>query len=234
MDLLLRLAAPESWDRPGASLALRFGWIAATNTAPVLDEVARIVGDLRSEFLRSVVVDAEVVEGPADLAGRLAGPEDEGFLLSEAERTALDAAIAAGEARVETRLRSVSLAGGRKAVSALRERAYLEDFEVEIAQKATIANPILQRLQEGTVLDVEPVVTCAGDAVHACVRFTRAAAEDPIRQVPTPFGDLDAPVLHLVRLRADVHLPLGRTGVVGAGADGDRGFLLLLTCRVAE
>jgi hypothetical protein len=73
-----------------------------------------------------------------------------------------------------------------------------------------------------------------GDAVHARVRFARTRAEDPVRQAPTPFGDLDAPCLHVLRLCTDVRLPLGRTGVVGAGTDGDRAFVLLLTCRLAE
>ena len=44
-------------------------------------------------------------------------------------------------------------------LSVLNQVAYVQDFNVEIAQGASIADPIVNVVQDGVVLDVRPVVS---------------------------------------------------------------------------
>ena len=44
-------------------------------------------------------------------------------------------------------------------LSVLNQVAYVQDFNVEIAQAASIADPIVNIVQDGVTLDVRPVVS---------------------------------------------------------------------------
>jgi hypothetical protein len=69
--------------------------------------------------------------------------------------TALPLLVAAGPS-AGTALRRSGLPGGatRGHVAVIHQQSYIRDFDVEVAQAAMIANPVVGVIQSGTVLDV--------------------------------------------------------------------------------
>ena len=62
--------------------------------------------------------------------------------------------VLAGPLAGTPRLANGGNTGVRAHMYALTQRAYIEDFDVEIAQAAAVANPIVGRVDDGVVLDV--------------------------------------------------------------------------------
>ena len=113
-----------------------------------------------------------------------------------------------------------------------RERSYLADYEVEIAEDAVTSNPIVQRVLAGVVLNVNAGLSSTGDSATLGVRFSRTWLTDPLRVVKTQNGEIQVPELRVVRLRTDLEVPFGATAVVGSAGDAGRRTLLLLTPRL--
>jgi tetratricopeptide (TPR) repeat protein len=70
----------------------------------------------------------------------------------------------------------------RATLEVLNKVAYVADYDVEIAQAANIANPIIQYVVEGVVLDVKPVVSADRRFVTMELRPTTA---ELVRPIPT-------------------------------------------------
>ncbi len=227
LELVRQAVAPESWNREGSSLEVRSGALIARAPEPVLDSVGALMGVLARELLWTVEVEAEVLAVDADVAVV-------GVLLDDAAAAGLEAARAQGRARTLERARVTSMHGARNTVSVGRERTYLADYDVEIAEDSVIANPVLQRLQTGITLDVAPAPSSTGDSAVLSVRFGRCVAEEPLRVVTTCVGPVQAPATSVFSLRTDLDVPFGRTAVVGAATDGPgrSRTLVLLTPRL--
>lgn len=226
VELLRACVAPDSWSREGASLEVRTSTLIARAPEGVLQAIARVLGTLKRELLWSVEVDAEVLT--LDERVSLGA---EGLLSDEAQQT-LAQALAAGAATTLDRVRLTSMHGARNALRSGRERAYLMDYDVEIAEDATISNPILQHVFAGVVLDIQPALSSTGDSATLAVRFSRTALEEPVRSFESTAGPIQAPVLRVFSLRTDVDVPFGRTAMVGSASEGGSRTVLLLTPRL--
>ena len=73
----------------------------------------------------------------------------------------------------------------RANVSVLNQVSYVQDYEVEIAQASNIANPVIQTIQDGVVLDVRPVVSADRRFVTLELRPTVALLTRPIATFST-------------------------------------------------
>ncbi|MFV1958694.1 MAG: hypothetical protein ACC662_04705, partial [Planctomycetota bacterium] len=113
----------------------------------------------------------------------------------------------------------------RANVSVLNQVAYVQDYEVEIAQASNIANPVIQTIQDGVVLDVRPVVSSDHRFVTLELRPTVALLTRPIATFSTSLASgpvtasapvvLQIPELQVSRVRTTVVIPDGGTLLLG-------------------
>ena len=77
---------------------------------------------------------------------------------------------------------------GSANVQMLNQLAYIRDFDVEVAQAATIGDPIVGRIEEGVVLDVRPIVSADRRYLTLELRPTVASLVRPIPTFSTLLG----------------------------------------------
>jgi len=108
----------------------------------------------------------------------------------------------------------------RANIAVLNQIAYVKDFDVEIAQAASIADPIIDVVQDGVVLDVRPVVSADRRFVLMELRPTVATLQRPIREQTTTLGSqnsvaIQLPEVDIQRVRTTVPMPDGGTVMLG-------------------
>jgi type II secretory pathway component GspD/PulD (secretin) len=108
----------------------------------------------------------------------------------------------------------------RANIAVLNQVAYVKDFDVEIAQGASIADPIIDVVQDGVVLDVRPVVSADRRFILMELRPTVATLQRPIRNESTTLGSqnsvtIQLPEVDIQRVRTTVPMPDGGTVLLG-------------------
>jgi tetratricopeptide (TPR) repeat protein len=108
----------------------------------------------------------------------------------------------------------------RSNLAVLNQVAYVQDFDVEIAQAASIADPIVKVIPEGVVLDVRPVVSADRRFILMELRPTVAVLKRPILNQATTLGSqnsvtIQLPEVDLQRVRTTVPMPDGGTVMLG-------------------
>lgn len=108
----------------------------------------------------------------------------------------------------------------RANIAVLNQVAYVQDFDVEIAQASSIADPIIDVIQDGVVLDVKPVVSADRRFIVMELRPTVATLRRPIREVATTLSSqnpvtIQLPELDIQRVRTTVPMPDGGTVMLG-------------------
>jgi tetratricopeptide (TPR) repeat protein len=109
---------------------------------------------------------------------------------------------------------------GRSNLTVLNQVSYVKDFDVEIAQAASIADPIVDVIQDGVILDVRPVVSADRRFIMLELRPTIAELKRPIRQQSTTLGSqasvtIELPELEIQRIRTSIPMPDGATVMLG-------------------
>ena len=109
---------------------------------------------------------------------------------------------------------------GRANLTVLNQVVYVKDFDVEIAQAASIADPIIDTVQDGVILDVRPVVSADRRFITLELRPTIAELKRPIREVSTTLGSqasvtIQLPELEIQRVRTSIPMPDGSTVLLG-------------------
>jgi len=109
---------------------------------------------------------------------------------------------------------------GRANLTFLNQVAYVKDFDVEIAQAASIADPIVDIVEEGVILDVRPVVSADRRFVTLELRPTIAQLTRPIEEAVTTLGSqnsvtIQLPELDLRKARTSIPMPDGATVLLG-------------------
>ncbi len=112
-------------------------------------------------------------------------------------------------------------------ISVLNQVAYVQDYEVEIAQASNIANPVIQTIQDGVVLDVRPTVSQDRRYVTLELRPTVALLTRPIATFSTSLASgppgvsqnapvvIQIPEIQVSRVRTTVVMPDGGTLLIG-------------------
>lgn len=108
----------------------------------------------------------------------------------------------------------------RAHMQALRHTSYINDFEVEIAQSAAVANPSVAVVRDGVVLDVRPVVSADRRFITMELRPSILTLTLPIPTFTTTLGaglpvSIQQPSVQLQRVRTTVTLPDGGTVLLG-------------------
>ena len=109
---------------------------------------------------------------------------------------------------------------GRANLTFLNQVAYVKDFDVEIAQAASIADPIVDVVEEGVILDVRPIVSADRRFLTIELRPTIAQLTRPIQEVVTTLGSqnsvtIQLPELDLRKARTSIPMPDGATVLLG-------------------
>lgn len=102
----------------------------------------------------------------------------------------------------------------------LQNIAYIRDFDVEIAQFAAVANPVVGVVHEGVTLDVKPVVDADLKFITMELRPTVMTLQLPIPTFTTTLGvgqpiSIQTPEVNLQKVRTTVTLPDGSTMMLG-------------------
>ncbi len=108
----------------------------------------------------------------------------------------------------------------RATLTVANQVSYVADFDVEIAQAASIAAPIVRVIMDGVFLDVTPVVSSDRRSVSIDLRPTVATLKRPIRTFQTSLGSgspvtIMLPELELQKVRTRATVPDGGTLLVG-------------------
>ena len=108
----------------------------------------------------------------------------------------------------------------RASMHFLRNIAYIRDFEVEIAQAAAVANPVIGTVHDGVALDVRPVVDSELKFVTMELRPTVMSLQLPIPTFTTTLGvgqpiSIQLPEVTLQTVRTTVTMPDGGTMMLG-------------------
>src|SRR5262245_9073849 len=111
----------------------------------------------------------------------------------------------------------------RAVVEVLNKVAYVGDYDVEIAQAANIANPIIKHAVDGVVLDVKPVVSADRRFITLELRPTVATLQRPIATFSTSLASnlsaapviIQVPRLQKSSVRTTVTMPDGGTLLLG-------------------
>jgi type II secretory pathway component GspD/PulD (secretin) len=108
----------------------------------------------------------------------------------------------------------------RAAMSFLRNLAYIKDFDVEIAQAAAVANPVIGIVHDGVSLDVRPVVDADLKFITMELRPTVMTLQTPIPTFTTTLGvgqpiSIQLPEVTLQQVRTTVTMPDGGTMMLG-------------------
>ena len=116
---------------------------------------------------------------------------------------------------------------GRANLTVLNQVVYVKDFDVEIAQAASIADPIIDVVQDGVILDVRPVVSADRRFITLELRPTIAELQRPIREKSTTLGSqasvtIQLPELEIQRVRTSIPMPDGSTVLLGGLKISDR------------
>ncbi len=212
-----------SWEREGARMEVKNHVLVARNGEPQIQAIRRLVEDLRARANRPLRHRLTVVTLPAASWSAFAsgGSLD---LLEDGGK----ALLATPGAQVADRLTLRTYPGQRSAVQGGRMLPYLGDYEVEIAQAASIGNPVTQAVLLGSSFDVLSSLTLDGKAVATEVRWDRSRLRE-MRRVPTKFGDIEAPSIALQRFRGRTVVPLGGTVLLSASLWEGEATLVLLT-----
>ncbi|MBI3819652.1 MAG: hypothetical protein HY286_13235 [Planctomycetes bacterium] len=110
--------------------------------------------------------------------------------------------------------------GERAHLAVTNQFAYVSGYNVEIAQAASIADPQIDVIQEGAILDVRPVVSADRKFVKLELRPTLATLKQPIEQRVVGVGNgtpvtIQFPNLTIRKVRTTVVVPDGATLLLG-------------------
>ena len=109
----------------------------------------------------------------------------------------------------------------RANITLINQLAFVQDFDVEVAQTAFIADPQIAIIQDGLALDVRPVVSNDRRYVTLQLQPTIATLTRPIQTFTTSLGAFTSPVtlqlpeINIQKAQTTVRVPNGGTLLIG-------------------
>ena len=191
-ELVCDAVGEDEWDDP-TTIQIRGGWLIVDQYPWHHAKIRRLLTMLRGELQRAVQIECGVYELPAELAARLRGAG--AGVLEPAQAAALDAAVAAGDARLGQATVLHGRDGQRISVSSTRQRAYLGDVERSSGGTGQVVeevpDPIIEVLETGVA--VEARASCTPTRTVLELRWTRATLLDVSHQESFEGTQLEQP-----------------------------------------
>ena len=212
VEMVRQVVEPETWDTiESAEIAVKNTRLFVNTIPRVQNKIPALLAALRRSASRELFVEVfSVPVESGDDALLLNRPRE----LTDAEAGRLLAREALGGAVVHC------LSGERLSQRAGQAISYLQDYDVEIAQEATIGDPIRQTVFAGTTVTVAAHLDESARGARLDLALDRTAVQKPVRRVDTEHGPLELPVLELTRLQTSIWVPLGKVTIVGGGTAG--------------
>lgn len=216
--LVSQVIAPGTWDTPPNSIEYMDGSLIVRHAPETQAEVKAFLGVLRSHMLRTVVVETEVyvlAPGVLDLPAGTA-------LTDEQVKSVESAAADPARGRRLASLRACGLNTQRFHATALAEETHVRDMDIEIAERASIADPVVGRRRNGSVIDVRPTLSPDASLVFLTVRYDSSEALGMRTFEPggKSLGVLEQPDDGLSRTRTNLVVPAGRFAVLSSSSFG--------------
>jgi len=179
-------------------------------------EIDHVLAEIRKRFLVGTRLRGTLISLPLEsFPEYLAGLDDGATLFADGG----EALMRRPGARVVDRCALRLHLWQRAAIVGGTQHSYVADYDIEIAEKSVIGNPIVRAWLEGLSLDVLAERSLAGDAVWCEMRLQRSTARET-RQVPTPYGAIECPSIGVQRVFGSFALPVGGSRIVAAHLDG--------------
>ncbi len=109
----------------------------------------------------------------------------------------------------------------RSNLAVMNQVAYVQDFDVEIAQAASIADPVISVVEDGVILDVRPVVSADRRFITLELRPQVAELQRPIQTFTTSLGvsgnsvTMQLPEVEKSLVKTSIPMPDGGTVLLG-------------------
>lgn len=191
-------------------------------------EIGNTTGDVRArvENLYDTTLGSKVFgDGGFDNAGGISvqatGLGMEGGFLDDTLAEAVLRAVSKYGTRNIVDAPSLTVYNGQQAsLNVTNFITYVKDFDVEIAAAAAIADPMIEVIAEGVVLDVKPVVSSDRRFITMQLKPTVTTLHRPIATFTTSLGigttvTIEIPELTIQRARTTVTMPDGATLMLG-------------------
>lgn len=212
LDLLQQTVSPRKWGDPWMVEALPPSHLLLVADEAGRAAVRRFVAEREAELLRPVKLGVRVIATSAPFEVGAGRPAPEGELLAAATIP--------------------TLFGRRACLIAGTNAAYLDDYDVEVAQEARIADPFVGHAFDGLVFRAVP----RGDAgartavVELDLRFYRRTIQSEPHQLDTQYlGPVDKLDLRQCALQTALSMPARGTYVADAGLLGNRRVAIEVT-----
>jgi hypothetical protein len=220
---MIKSADGAPWEAEDTSLEFVGNRLWVRHDQARIDAVHHVVDDLRATYVRTTGVRASILTLPLVALPELWTAFDDS-LAQDGGAALLSRPGARLVDTVGLRLRD----GQRLAAVSGTRRQYVGDFDVEVAVKSVIGNPIVKSVLDGTSLDVWAAPLGRGAELSVDLQLQRGSVRE-MRQVTSRHGPIQCPVYDVVRCMGTFTLPSGSTRIVGASSSGGDVTLVLLT-----
>lgn len=228
VELIRRASQQSSWEDP-MSIEARNGLLIVRNHPTVLASLEGLLAQMRREFKWSVRTQMDVLEMPAAMLEGLRQGARGAAVLTSGQVRSFDAEFLRGAIRRLGRVHVSSHDGVPNTIRSGRHTAYMADYQVEVAEKSNISNPVIQSFFSGLQLVVTAGRTSGDGAVAMDIRATQSRHELPLRRMEAPRGYIELPQLDIFRVHTGLLVPAGGAVLLAAQGDGEMRRVLLLT-----
>ena len=213
VDAVKQRVDRDGWDDEGSEIHLRTGRLTVRHDERHQEAVAAFLDGLQAYLRASWRVRLDAVQLPlASLPEWWTGlgtgegllKDGTGVLLSRAGARAIDAA----SVRLQRGLRNATIGG--------TNHTYLADYDLEIAEKSTIGNPIIRQVLAGLSVEVDACPVLDAGALLCNARIERSTWRG-LRTVWTRSGSIECPSLGRQVWNGSAVIPIGATRIVAAG-----------------
>ncbi len=234
VDLIYNNVSPGAWDSGRARISASgpngivviADPVVHEGVAAYLDELRRSVGWTVTIELRLISIDAGERLFIQPSSGTLGFDREEGLkLLQRAE-------LGQG-CRLVRSARVTGYNGQRVSCFRGAQRSFLQDWDVEVAQEASISDPIINIAQTGFAFDIRPIVR-SEELIVVDLRAQISNWRESLRTAVTPSGPVQAPNLADTSISTTLTVPNGGFALAGSGPGAGGGQWYLLLSATAE
>jgi hypothetical protein len=214
--------------------SLSGGLLKMRTTPDVHEKVANFLHQLRRLHRRAVQVSFHFLHVNHSLMGDLieSGKLAAGAL-TPAQLKLIKKGLADKRATSVKRASLIAFNAQKVNASAVKQKTYICDFDVEVAQGAQIGDPIVASVREGMVVEVTPVVFADTGHILLDLRTAVAKVLEPIQAFETPHGSVSLPKVDFQRISTSLFIRDGGTVLLGGAGDLGIGKNLVLLVRAS-
>ncbi len=219
----------------GNEADLSGGALRVKATPDVHEKVACFLRDMGMRYRRAVKMTFHFLQVDPPLMKRLL---ESGSLswggIGEEQLGLIEKGLSDKSAASIRRLSIAAFNGQRVSASAMRQKTYVRDYDVEVAQGAKIGDPIIGLIREGMVCEAVPVVFGDGKEVLLDLRTAVSKILEPIEAFKTPHGSISMPKVDFQRIGTSLFVRDGGSVLLGGSGSLEVGknLVLLLTVNV--